>query len=346
MLKSVSSSPYHSYLYAADVLKGQNVPEEIIKSISSDPYYSYKYAADVLKGQNVPEEMLKSISTHPEVSYKYATDVLKGQNVPEEISKSISSSPYKSYRYATDVLKGQNVPDIILKSISSDSDFSYQYQQFKKTQINTFDELYQRFLHFSEVIEEKTYVNDITPINIRQLSSDMEIIDRNNFTYEYSQDKEDIENDTTQRGFMGVGLFDDTDNKIKGYLYGYSISNDEYDDIMDIDFDEVMIYDDKLKSTLTPQTFTRIFNPNNTIYISNFAVDKPYRMGVSLMLTNFIKIAKSKGIKYLAFDGLSDTKRLFMINNEIKQDRLTKYGVKLVLKYDTPDPLLAIMELK
>ena len=346
ILKCISSSPHKSYHYATEVLKGQNVPEEMLKSISYSPYHSYDYATEVLKGQNVPDIILKSISTDPQHSYKYARYALEGQNIPEEMLKSISSSPEYSYKYAADVLKGHNVPDIILKSISSSPEYSYEYQQFKKTRINTFDELYQKVLHFRKVIEEKTYINDITPINIRQLSSDMEIIDRNNFTYEYSQDKEDIEDDTTQRGFMGVGLFDDTDNKIKGYLYGYAISNDEYEDIVDIDFDEVMIYDDKLKTTLTPQTFTRIFNPNNTLYTSNFAVDKPYRMGVALMLNNFIKIAKSKGIKYLAFDGLSDTKRLFMTNNEIKQDRLTKYGVKLVLKYDTPDSLLAIMELK
>jgi len=134
-IENIASNPNTSYQYAKDVLKGQNVPDEIMKSILSKPYLSYQYARDVLKGQNVPDEIMKeiikSIASSPDASYEYARDVLKGQNVPNEIMKeiikSIASGPYKSYEYAVDVLKGQNVPDEIIKSIASDPYTSYEY---------------------------------------------------------------------------------------------------------------------------------------------------------------------------------------------------------------------------
>ena len=121
------SIPDYAYSYATEVLKGENVPDEILKSIASDADLAYKYANKVLKWQNVPDDMLRGIASNARYSYNYANEVLKGENVPDEILKSIMSSAGYAYKYANEVLKGENVPDEILKSIASDVGYSYNY---------------------------------------------------------------------------------------------------------------------------------------------------------------------------------------------------------------------------
>jgi hypothetical protein len=145
-IENIASKPYTSYQYAYNVLKGQNVPDEIMKSILSSPYLSYQYAGDVFKKQNVPDEIIKSIAFDPDVSLFYASDLLEGQNVPDEIMKSILSRPNTSRRYAMGVLEGQNVPDEIMKSIASDPDESYQYARDVLNGRNVPDEIMKSIL--------------------------------------------------------------------------------------------------------------------------------------------------------------------------------------------------------
>jgi hypothetical protein len=116
-INQIASNAYFAYEYANDVLKWQNVPDEIIRGFESVAFYAYEYANDVLKWQNVPDEIMKSITSDPNYAYQYARDVLKGQNVPDEIMKSITSEPNYAYEYAKYVLKWQNVPKEIIKSI-------------------------------------------------------------------------------------------------------------------------------------------------------------------------------------------------------------------------------------
>jgi predicted regulator of amino acid metabolism with ACT domain len=148
-------NPDYAYKYARDVLKGQNVPpeiiqslrnsdvninkaasyiwnnepvpSEIIQSISKNPLYAFQYATEVLKNQNVPSDIIQGISKDPYYSYAYAKDILNWQNVPPELIQGISKKPIYSYYYARDVLKGQNVPSEIIQSISKDPGYVYQY---------------------------------------------------------------------------------------------------------------------------------------------------------------------------------------------------------------------------
>jgi hypothetical protein len=126
-INHIATDAEHSYNYATDILKGQNVPDMILKGIETDAEYSYRYAKNILEGQNVPDMFLKRIATDVYCSYRYAKDVLKNQNVPDMFLKAIATSAWRSYRYANDVLKGQNVPDIILKSIVTSAQYSYLY---------------------------------------------------------------------------------------------------------------------------------------------------------------------------------------------------------------------------
>jgi hypothetical protein len=70
-INQIISKPNYAYMYAKDVLKGQNVPDEFIKSIASIPDYAYDYAND-LKGQNVPDIIIKSIASDVDYAYDYA----------------------------------------------------------------------------------------------------------------------------------------------------------------------------------------------------------------------------------------------------------------------------------
>ena len=130
-------------------------------------------------------------------------------------------------------------------------------------------------------LEERIIVKDFSDVSIYEISPEMERIERDNFDAYYANDAEDIIDDTEQRGFIGFGLFDDTDNKIKGYVYGYPITEDEYEDIDDIPVDQfkelIKLYDNRY-STVTPDNFRQIFTPQNTVYVSNMVVDKPFRM--------------------------------------------------------------------
>lgn len=48
---SLAAEASSAYWYAAEALKGQNVPKEIIDGIKKDPKYAQKYQQEVLKGQ-------------------------------------------------------------------------------------------------------------------------------------------------------------------------------------------------------------------------------------------------------------------------------------------------------
>jgi hypothetical protein len=131
MLSYITKSYYASYLYAADILKYENVPNEMLKSIASKPRFAFLYANGVsLIGKDVPDIILKSVLSDSDASYNYAVDVLRsnGVPIPEEVLESIASDPKNAYKYA-ELLNG-NVPDVILKSIASDSDTSFKYAAY------------------------------------------------------------------------------------------------------------------------------------------------------------------------------------------------------------------------
>lgn len=71
---AISSSSYHSYIYAANVLKARfELGEDVIATNAS---YSYLYARDVIKTRFIAGE--SSILKIPSIISKYARDVIKG----------------------------------------------------------------------------------------------------------------------------------------------------------------------------------------------------------------------------------------------------------------------------
>lgn len=203
-------------------------------------------------------------------------------------------------------------------------------------------------------LEEKIIVKNLNDVSIAEISSDMERIEIDNFNPYYANDAEDIEEDTDQRGFIGFGLFDDTDDKIKGYVYGYGITEDEYEDLDDISIDQfrrlINIYDNRY-SNITPdnfrQTFRQTFTPQNTVYVANMVVDKPFRMYLLPLLKEFFNTLRQRNVKYVQFDALKDTENLlFNPDKTVKQERMRKYNLNLIASMRTDlNSSMAIIEL-
>jgi hypothetical protein len=199
-------------------------------------------------------------------------------------------------------------------------------------------------------LEERIIVKNLNDVSIHEISPDMERIERGNFNPFYANNARDIEDDTEQRGFVGFGLFDDNDNKIKGYVYGYGITEDEYEDIDDITPDQfreyVKLYDQRY-SNITPENFKETFTPQNTIYVSNMVVDKPFRMYLLPLLREFFNTLRQRNVKYIQFDALKDTENLlFNPDGTPKQERMRKYNFNVIASMKTDDDSsMSIIEL-
>jgi hypothetical protein len=217
-----------------------------------------------------------------------------------------------------------------------------QITESKRYNLTTFDMLLQHIISIDEAID----VGKISNVNIKKISRDMENLEDQYFPSWASQDFRDIEDDTRQPGFVGCGIFDD--DKIKGYIYGYSVSDDEYEDLQYIDFSKVQFYNPQLKTKLLDNenyadNFKRIFTPSNTHYVSNLIVDTSYRRYTYNLIKDFIKDLRSNGYKYIIFDALSDTVNLFIDKNgDIKKDRLAKANMSPLLTFNTDYSKLSI----
>ena len=211
---------------------------------------------------------------------------------------------------------------------------------------NKFNMLLQHLSLINEVVD----VSQINNVNIRNISKDMENLEDKYFPSWASQDFEDIENDISQAGFVGFGIFDD--DKIKGYIYGYSLSDDEYDDIKYIDFSKLHFYNMQLKSKILnddeyEKNFKRVFTPSNTQYVSNLIVDTPYRRYTYNLIKDLLKNLRSNGCKYIIFDALKDTVNLFIDQNgNIKKDRLDRAGLSPLLTFNTSYSKLSIFAIQ
>jgi hypothetical protein len=209
-----------------------------------------------------------------------------------------------------------------------------------------FDQLIKKI----NLIEEQIVLKNLRDVNIFQISTDMEKIEKDNFQSGWNDDRYGIEDDSNKSGFFGYGLFDDIDDKIKGYVYGYPISEDEYEDIDDIPTDNfreiVKIYDNRYDN-INSDNFRQTFTPSNTFYISNMVIDKPYRTYLLQILKRFFTSLKQNKIKYIQFDALKDTENLlFNPNGTPKIDRMRRYNFKIIASAKTEyDSLMTIIEL-
>lgn len=197
-----------------------------------------------------------------------------------------------------------------------------------------------------DLLVEKAILKNLGDVKVREISSDMAEIERENFSPGFSQPSYDIEDDFGQNGFFGMGIFGD-DDKIKGYIYGYQMTEDEYSDLEEIDFDSVTVYNEKYRKYLeSPDSIRAEVNPNVTFYVSNFVVEKRHRLYVYKLLKDFIQGLRQNGIKYITFDALKDTQNLFLTSDgQVKRDRVEKAGLDPIGSFDTGYSKLSIFRI-
>jgi hypothetical protein len=196
----------------------------------------------------------------------------------------------------------------------------------------TFQSLLERIMYIYSESVAKTLDRDI----IHQLSRDMEQIEVKNFSGMYASSSDYLIDDSKMDGFIGYGLFDN--DKIVGYIYGYRMGSDgEYDDV-DIDPSDVNFHNQKFKQLIELHGFEKVCNPKNTFYVSNLVINKENRIGLTKILIPFLEDIKSKGYKFMVFDGLEDTLRL--LNNK---DRLNKMNLQILADVRDYDSSLVII---
>jgi len=355
ILQSIATSPEYSYNYAKDVLKGQNVPDIIEQGIAENTYYSYNYAKDVLKGKNVPPIIEQSIAENTSYSYNYAKDVLKGQNVPPIILQSIAKGPEYSYLYARDVLKGQNVPPIILQSIAENPEYSYDYAKYVSLNGQVIPPIILQSIaeppkysnksltEAKQSLTEAT-LNSLSTDVIRSNSTNINSIEDRNFSSDYAADASSVIRDSTMSGFIGEGIFDDS-NQLVGYGYGYRMDvNSEYNMLEYVDTSEITFFDDKFEQSVINNGIENICTPKNTFYVSNLVVDKPYRLHVKPLLNTLLNRISNRGYKYITFNGLSDTIRLF--DSARKASRLSGNNLTKLAEIDTGESKFVLFYIK
>ena len=151
---------------------------------------------------------------------------------------------------------------------------------------------------------------------------------------------DDVKDDMEQPGFYGYALFDDDTNEIYGYAYGYSLTEDELlsdTGITDVsDLDQITFYDKQIegqvKSMSDPRELLDIFNERNSFYVSNFVIENTHKGQGGRMAKKLIDGLKDKGIKYIVFDALEDTRNLFIRNGKF----VPRLGInKVIARGDT-----------
>ena len=200
---------------------------------------------------------------------------------------------------------------------------------------------YQEANYIYHIIKNAALINDLSKEIDKEKAKQMESLEGQYFPPGYAQDAADILDDMAQPGAAGVAYIDDETNQMGGYLYGYElVFEDEFYgeniDVEDFDcFDEDCAQD--------PYSFAeemiQLAKDGGIFYVSNFLIDKPYRMKINDLIFGLLDEVKKKGYNHMAFDALSDTYRLIMKDNMPNKAREEKYNIKVLGKIDRGTPL-------
>jgi hypothetical protein len=168
IITGISKSPNTAYNYAENILKWQNVPQEIITGISKDPDYAYKYASNVLKWQNVPQEIITGISKDPDYAYKYASNVLKWQNVPQETIEGLLNRPNDPGKLVRFILNWENVPPEIIVQICKEPAIAYKYSSNVKRWLDIPQSIYDSAKKYKDPPSNATVIPDQQPQTVNE----------------------------------------------------------------------------------------------------------------------------------------------------------------------------------
>lgn len=218
----------------------------------------------------------------------------------------------------------------------------------------TFEKLYSHLINTPYLLEERAFVKPINSKIFDNIVDDMVNIEDTNFSGGFASGSDALFDDFNLRGFIGLGLFDEHDNRLKGYIYGYRMGEDgEYYKIDYLDLSSVKFHDPNFKNLIGKVGLKNVITPEKTLYVSNFAVLQGYRArhGVVELLPKFINLARQNGYEYIVFDGLPDTAKLFLrpqqsnTSGEVKTGRLASAGLSLLASYSSGYSVMAIMKI-
>jgi hypothetical protein len=204
------------------------------------------------------------------------------------------------------------------------------------------------------LLTEAPYLKKLSEINPNDYYDRWGEIEAENFPRIYAQSSDETISDWKEPGFLGIGMFDDRNNDVHGYIYGYSFSEDELDDIESvIDDGDIEIYDDTLKDILTSDNISDIFNSKTTFYVDTFVVSKAYRdeygkameyyKTIRMMIEMFFDMIGSAGYTYIVFSAMNDTMKFIInpTNGNIKVPTKRKGELAVKINSDT-EPIIAI----
>ena len=197
--------------------------------------------------------------------------------------------------------------------------------------------------YFSQYTILEATIQTLTPTLISNNIDEMEQIETRNFSGYYAADSSEIIDDSQSDGFLGTGIFNN-ENQIVGYAYGFQLEGDGetyLDD--DIDMSNINFYDEEFRQTIESKGITSICNKRNTFYVSNLVVSKKYRIHVYRLIADLLNKIKNAGYKYIVFDALSDTQRLF--DSTRKYSRLSNNNLKKLADMEDYDSALTLFQI-
>ncbi len=228
-------------------------------------------------------------------------------------------------------------------------------------------------ISYGDILLEKNKFFELTKMSVQQLSRKMEAIEKDNYDPEYNQEFDDLEDDADQDGFYGYGIFDDDSSNIQGYMYGYNFSEDEIDDISNIDPSTIKFYDEQFKKDMLVDSIQKFdldnlsildkvqlkfiqkklikrirkqFTPSNTFYVANFVVNKKFRLGVKPLIQNVLKGVKTKGKQYIMMAALPDSHKLFSRpDGQLHTARLESFGIGVLATVHVDDQVMYLLKI-
>jgi len=192
--------------------------------------------------------------------------------------------------------------------------------------------------------------------NVHSLLDSPEEFDRieeesfSKYPYGYMDDSEGLADSLQQSGADGVALKSD-DGELFGYLYGYTMTDDEIPFSEDEELTNEQLEDDynaKFFAAI-PNNFYKKFieklQSNKIFYVSNLALPKE-KSRLKPMIEIMLEKIRKANYEYVSFDALNDSARLFLDNNlEPRQSRLKAFGVELIAVIPSEDGKLTLMRI-
>jgi len=172
-------------------------------------------------------------------------------------------------------------------------------------------------------------------------AEEMEELEQRYFSNYHAQDSEDILDDMDQPGAAGVAYVDDESQKIKGYLYGYQLVYEDeilHENIDLEDFECFVAECDQDVYSFAEDMIQRA-KDGEIFYISNFLIDKAYRMKIIKIIEGLLEEVRDSKYQYIAFDALSDTHRLLMSGDRPNPAREERFGITVLGKIEKDAPM-------